>query len=417
MTRKRLEILWVSHMPPSPPRFGAQARVHGLISNVARANDVTAVMLADPEFDIDECRRAMQKYCSEVALIPNGNGSMGMSKRLLQLRSLASRQSFDRFRLAAPTLQAALDERLSKKRFDVVNLEFPYLAHLKLRQAPAGARPPPIILDTHEIAYDLARQLARRDASVSRRIYGEINWRKLRSEERLAFSTADGLCACSVADQERLLADAPRARTVVIPNAADVEFYQPRPSDPPPDGRSVVFFGLLSTVPNVDGVEFLLREIWPRVARARPDARCKIIGKGASPAMNKLANAPGVEMVGFVEDLRPHLASAAAVVVPLRLGGGTRLKIVEGMAMGKAIVSTALGAEGIEAQNERDILIEDDPARFADAVIRLLGDRELQSRLGSQARKLAVERYSWSAAAEVLTGFFHEILAARGTPC
>jgi glycosyltransferase involved in cell wall biosynthesis len=133
----------------------------------------------------------------------------------------------------------------------------------------------------------------------------------------------------------------------------------------------VVFFGLLSYFPNVDGVTYLVQEIWLLIAEAHPKARLKIIGGQAPRSLQALVR-PGVELTGFVSDLRPHLAEAAAVVVPLRLGGGTRLKIVEAKAMGKAIVSSTLGAEGIEAVPGRDLLIEDQPAAFADAGSRLL---------------------------------------------
>ena len=201
----------------------------------------------------------------------------------------------------------------------------------------------------------------------------------------------------------------PGVRTVVIPNAADVDYYQPRPMDPPPDGRTVVYFGLLSTVPNIDAVLYFVQEIWPRIANAHPEARCKIIGGWPPQSLLSLAG-PRVELTGFVPDLRPHLAAAAAVVVPLRLGGGTRLKIVEAMAMGKAIVSTTLGAEGIEAVPGRDILIEDQPVAFADAVNRLLAEPSVAARIGQSARRVAVERYAWSAAAEALGGFYRRIL-------
>ena len=144
-----------------------------------------------------------------------------------------------------------------------------------------------------------------------------------------------------------------------------------------------------------------MQDIWPRIAEAHPEARCKIIGGRPPPSLLALAG-PRIELTGFVPDLRPHLAAAAAVVVPLRLGGGTRLKIVEGMAMGKAIVSTTLGAEGIEAVPGRDLLIEDQPAAFADAVSRLLAEPDLAARIGQSARQLAVERYSWSGAARAL---------------
>ena len=152
-----------------------------------------------------------------------------------------------------------------------------------------------------------------------------------------------------------------------------------------------------------------VQDIWPRIAEAHPEARCKIIGGRPPPSLLALAG-PRVELTGFVSDLRPHLAAAAAVVVPLRLGGGTRLKIVEAMAMGKAIVSTTLGAEGIEAVPGRDLLIEDEPAAFADAVNRLLADPDLAARIGQSARRLAVQRYSWSGAAQALEGFYRRIL-------
>ena len=171
----------------------------------------------------------------------------------------------------------------------------------------------------------------------------------------------------------------------------------------------MVFFGLLSYVPNVDGVTHFVQDIWPRIAEAHPDARLKIVGGRPPPSLQALAG-PRVELTGFVPDLRPHLAAATAVVVPLRLGGGTRLKIVEGMAMGKAIVSTTLGAEGIEAVPGRDLLVEDHPAAFADAVNRLLADPGLAARIGQSARRLAVQRYSWSGAAQALEGFYRRIL-------
>jgi glycosyltransferase involved in cell wall biosynthesis len=409
MTPERLNILCVSQMPASPPRFGAQARVHGLMSQLARRHDLTAAMLVDDEFDTDECRRAMQTYCREVVLVPNPYGGEGLTKRLLQLRSLASPRSFERLRVTLPTLQRALDRVLRARRFDIVNLEFPYLGHCDLRQAPPGERLPPVVVDSHEIAYDLARQFARSGGNLGRRLYAGVNWRKLRREELGAYRDADGVYLCSAADEGRLLDQVPGIRTAVIPNGADVEYYQPRPTDPSPDGRTIVFFGLLSTIPNIDGVAYFMQDIWPRIAEAHPEARCKIIGGRPPPSLLALAG-PRIELTGFVSDLRPHLAAATAVVVPLRLGGGTRLKILETMAMGKAVVSTTLGAEGIEAVPGRDLLVEDEPAAFAAAVSRLLAEPSLTARIGQSARRLAVERYAWSGVARALEGFYRRIL-------
>jgi polysaccharide biosynthesis protein PslH len=409
MSQKRLNILHVSQMPASPPRIGAQARIHGLMTQLARRHDLTAVMLADGEFDAEESREAMQAYCRKVVAVRNPSEWQGVGKRLAQLRSLASLHSFERQRLMVPELQRVLDQELRAERFDIVNMEFTFLGHSNLRQAPPGETLPCLAIDSHNIDYDLARQYAQSGGGLVRRGYAAVNWRKLRREELAAYKDADGVYLCSAADEERLLAEVPSARTKVIPNAADVEYYQPRPTDPQADGRTIVFFGALSYIPNVDGVLYFAKEIWPLIAQANPEARCKIIGSRPPQSLLDLAG-PRVELTGFVPDLRPHLAEAAAVVVPLRLGGGTRLKIVEAMAMGKAIVSTTLGAEGIEASPGRDILIEDEPEAFANAVGRLLTNPGLAARIGQSARNLAVQRYSWAGAARSLEEFYLQML-------
>ncbi len=411
MSAERLNILYVSQMPASPPRFGAQARIHGLMTELAKRHDLTAVMLVDDEFDIEECRRSMQAYCREVVLIRNPYGRDGLAKRLLQLRSLASTKSFERLRVAVPEMQQGLERVLRAKRFDIVNLEFTFLGDCDLRRAPVE-KPPVLVVDSHNIDYDIARQYATAGGSFARRLYAEVNWRKLRREELGTYSDADGVYLCSVADQQRLLGEVPDAKTIVIPNAANTEFYKPRLTDPQPDGRTIVFFGLMSYQPNIDGAAHFIQEIWPRIAEANKQARCKIIG-GSPPASLLALAGPGIEFTGFVPDLRPHLAEAAAIVVPLRIGGGTRLKIVEAMAMGKAIVSTTLGAEGIEAVPDRDILIADEPAAFADAVTRLLNEPALATQIGHSARELSEARYAWSSAARTLEGFFRKVLQER----
>ena len=412
MSPERLRILFVSQMPASPPRFGAQARMHGLMTELARHHDLTAVILIDDEFDIEECRQAMQAYCREVVLVPNPYGYDGAAKRLVQLRSMVSKQSFERSRVAVPALQQAIDRVLRAERFDVVNLESTFLGSCNLRQAPAGEPLPIVVVDSHNIDYDIARQFARSGSSLIRRLYAAVNWRKLRREELATYHAVDGVYLCSSADEQRLLGEISQPQTMVIPNAANIDYYKPRPTDPPSDGRTVVFFGLLSYPPNIDGVIYFVREIWPSIANAHPDASLKIIGGSPPPSLKALAG-PRIELTGFVPDLRPHLAEAAAVVVPLRIGGGTRLKIVEAMAMGKAVVSTTLGAEGIEAANGRDLVIADQPAAFAQAVNNLLADRGKAEQIGRSARLLAEDRYAWSSAARALEGFYRRILKAR----
>jgi polysaccharide biosynthesis protein PslH len=399
-------ILHVSQLPASPPRFGAQVRIHGLLSEIASRSEVTALSLVDPEFDLEECRRAMLAYCREVVLVPNPQGAQGWRKRVLQLRSMASTESFERLRVNLPAFARVLGDLLARRNFDLVYMEFAHLA----RYLSAGR--PPLVIDAHAIDHDVVRQSAGWDVGLMRYVYGSVDWRKVRREEVRAFRSADGICACSVEDQRRILTSVPGARTFVVPNAADIDFYQGRSGDPSPDGRTILFFGLLSTFPNVDAVCYFLDRIWPLICSQRPNARFKIVG--ADPPAKIVARAgTAIEIAGFVEDLRPHIASAAALVVPLRFGGGTRLKIIEGMAMQKAVVSTRLGAEGIEVVSGSHIIIEDDPKAFADAVIGLLDNPAQAAQIGAAARQLVEQRYSWHAAAKSLENFFDEVIAAR----
>jgi glycosyltransferase involved in cell wall biosynthesis len=410
---ERLNVLVVSPMAPSPPRFGAQARTHGLLSNLANNHDVTAVVLYDDDATPATSGPAMRVYCREVMFVRNPHGVTGWRRRALQVRSWLSSRSYQRHLFAVPALQETLDRLLGSQRFDVVFVNLPYLGHYRLRHAPSGSTVPAVVVDSHDVGYDLARQVARSSAPLGQRLHARFNWRKLAREELAVYNAADGVCVCSTADQKRLAADAPSATTVVIPNAADVERLQPRPQDVAPDGCTVLFFGLLATVPNVDGVVYFLREIWPRIVAARPDARFVVVGADPAPTIRAHAG-PGVTIVGPVDDLRPYLAAAAVVVVPLRLGSGTRLKILEAWAMGRPVVSTALGAEGLEAVSGRHLLIADDAAGFASAVVRVLSEPELGDALGRAGRALVTERYSWHRAAGALEGLFRLVLSRRG---
>jgi glycosyltransferase involved in cell wall biosynthesis len=412
MATETLRVLLLSPMAPSPPRFGAQARTHGLLTNLARCYEITAVIVHDDDDTPQSSATAMRSYCKEVHFIRNPHGDSGWRRRALQLRSWFSRKSYQRLNSMVPGLQNRLDAILAERRFDVVFVNFPHLAHYRLRRSPPGAPRPVVIIDSHDVHYDLARQIAMSTASFGRRLHARLNWRKLEREEVAAYEAVDGVCVCSVADRQRLAKDAPAARTVVIPNAADIEGMQPRPSDPVPDANTVLFFGLLATVPNVDGLLYFVREIWPRILAGQPAAKFLVVGANPAPELRALEGS-GVSIVGPVDDLRPYLSRAAVVVVPLRLGSGTRLKILESWAMARPVVSTSLGAEGLESIAGRHLLIADEPDQFAAAVLRVLNEPELAAQLGAAGRALVSESYSWQGTAEFLGAFFRQAVTNR----
>jgi glycosyltransferase involved in cell wall biosynthesis len=404
-----VRILFVSSYPASPAAYGGQRRLEGLMSALARRHEMSAAALANSRFDIAESEREMRRYCTDVFLVRSR--SEGGGKRLLQLRAILSRRSFESHSFAVPEFQQTLDAALTKKAVDVVIVSGALgMSGYRLQQAPPGNRAPRVVLDNHNIEFDLQRQMSGA-GSVMRRLHYTINWRKVRREELEEWGSRDGVTFTSVPDRDRALSRIPSLRAAVVPNGVDLSAFQPGEADPPPDGVTVMFFGINDYYPNTDGILFLLREIWPRIASSHPRARLKIVGPQPTPEI--LAHrSDRIEVTGRADDLREQIASAAVMVVPLRLGGGTRLKVLEAMAMGKPVVSTVIGAEGIAAVHGEHLLLADEPEQFAAAVGRFLDDPDLGARLGRQGRALVAERYSWGAAADEMERFLSELVTA-----
>jgi glycosyltransferase involved in cell wall biosynthesis len=410
MDQQRLKLLFLSTFPPSPPTFGAQRRLQGLMAALARRHDVSAIAVVSADLDAAAAERAMREYCSEVVLV-GARSWKGAAKRVLQLGSMVSARSFVRVLHDHPGLRRVIDARLQGHAYDVVNVEFPYLASSRLARSPAGVRPPRLILDEHNIEFDLARQQARQETGIARRVYNSVNWRKIRREELAVWRCFDGVAFCSAADEARAHTLVPSIRSAVVPNGVDLEFFRPRPGDPSSDGRTLIFFGAINYYPNEDGLRFLLREVWPLIAKSHPEARLKIVGQEPTPEIVSYQG-PRIEVAGKVQDVRLHLAGSAVSVVPLRIGGGTRLKVLEAMAMARPVVSTTLGAEGIDAEPGRHLLLADDARAFAAAVGRVLDDANLGTRLGREARNLVVARYSWEASAHAMEELYRRALVA-----
>ncbi len=404
-----MKILFVTPYLPSPPHFGAQRRLEGLMRGLAASHEVSLLAFAKPGAESEVQLRATREYCRGVITVPYDvlNVDVGQ-KRLLQLRSLASRRSFESLLMQRPEFQRALDAELSEGDYDIVQVEFAQMAGYELKRNLR--KPPRFVLDEHNVEYDLTRRTAEAAGSLPRKLYNAANWRKLRREERAAWWRFDGVALTSERDQQLVQSDLPGVRTTVVPNAVDTEAFHPNGT--PIDRSTLIFLGAINYYPNTDGVLHFLDDIFPRLLELSPDAKFQIVGM-SPPASVLERQSQSVEVTGFVEDPRPYLDRAAVVVVPLRIGGGTRFKIVEAMAMGKAIVSTRLGAEGIDVVHEKHALLADEPKEFAAQVKRLLDDPELAARLGSEARKLAEERYSWRAAVARLENFYGELGAAR----
>jgi glycosyltransferase involved in cell wall biosynthesis len=368
--------------------------------------------LVDPSEDHREAIRATEEYCRRVVTVSNPAYHAGHGhKRLLQLASLASPHSYEWRGHCEGPFAAALEQMLTHG-YDVVHFELAPMAGYAAACASDRGTRPILCLDEHNIEYDIVRRTAGVETGALRRAYSAIEWRKVRREERHAWSHLDGCTVTSVRDQEMLLSDEPTAHTAVVPNGVDLDFFRPSPGSVSHGPQTLLFFGAIDYYPNTDAMLFFLHDALPQLAARYPQLRLCIVGR--KPPESILAQRSAtVEVTGVVEDVRPWIERADVVIVPLRIGGGTRLKILEAMAMGKAVVSTTLGAEGLDVVPERDLLIADDADGLAVQVGRLLDDPELGRRIGASARQFVASRYSWRTAVDSLSTFYGELLEAR----
>jgi len=216
----------------------------------------------------------------------------------------------------------------------------------------------------------------------------------------------------SEVDAERLRGLAPGSRTTVIPNGVDVDFFRPAPAEDVVPGR-IAFLGPTYMFPNRDAVDFFLSDTWPLIRQRCPESTLHLIGKNSADEKARFESHPGVTCNGHVPDIRPHFAQTAVSIVPIRVGGGTRLKILDSWSMGTAVVSTSVGCEGLETDDGRNILIRDDPQEFAAAVVQVLRDPELRVRLGHEGRKTAEELYGWRVLGRKLAGLYQDLVTAH----
>lgn len=390
----RRRVLIVCPEPPAPPTWGFALRVYHLARELGRRNDVSLLTYDTGDPGRDWERLAELFTVHRVAASPS-------HRRRAQIRSLWSNDSFHMGRLRSAAMQRAISELTSREHFDVIQVESSQMFGFDF---PAGSS---LVLDEHNIEHDLLAGTARMERSLPRRLYQRLEQRKVKREEVAAWSRASGCVITSADDQGRLLAEARSTRTCVVPNGVDLDRFAPASAAVDPTG--LLFVGSINYRPNTDAVLYFAQHILPLIRRSAGNATLTVVGQGAPRAVRRL-DGDAVRVAGKVGDVRPYLASAAVVVVPLRIGGGTRLKVLEALAMGKAVVSTSLGCEGIDVEDGRHVLIADDPAHFATCVLRVLGDRELARRLGMAGRELVQGRYGWATVAERLEAFHAQLV-------
>jgi glycosyltransferase involved in cell wall biosynthesis len=394
---------------PYPPHQGTTKgttiRNYGLLAGLAQRHDIHLLSFCTSDDD-PAGARPLQDACVAIHTVPEPVRTM--TQRMWTM--LASPLPDIAHRLASPVFEATLRSLLGTQSFDVVELEgiemVPYLP-LLVDYVTRVPQPPCLVFDDHNAEYVLQRRVFEMDIRQPRRwpgaFYSLIQWKKLLRYEAWACRHVDVVAAVSEIDACALRHIAPDCEIAVVPNGVDIAAYSTytAPADALPL-RSLVFTGTMDYRPNIDAVLWFARRVLPLIQKAIPDVQFYVVGRHPHERLAPLNEQPGVVVTGGVPDTRPYIAGAAVYVVPLRSGGGTRLKVLEAMAMRVPLVSTTMGCDGFPVVSGREVVLADEPESFAQQVIDLLLDTNRRDELGQAGFEFAAAHYDWSAIVPLL---------------
>lgn len=397
-----MHVLFISTRSPWPLTGGHALRTFHLLREAAQRHRVSFLTFVQHEEEWDGLA-TLREFCADVVALPiplSGKAAMAASL----VGNLASGRPYVALKYDTRAMRVAIREVRELCAVDLLHLD---MLPLAVYAAAAGAVP--VVQVDHNVEYVLLERRAATERGVSRLFWNE-QARRLRRFEAEALRGATRTIAVSDLDAEILRQLTPGAEVRTVPNGVDTGFFQPGVDAP--DADELVFVGAMTHYPNVDSVRYFVDDILPRIRASRPNARFTVIGAHPPESIRSCGSVPGVNIVGQVPDIRPHVGKAAVYVVPLRVGGGTRLKILDAMAMGKAIVSTSVGCEGLMVTDGRDIAVEDAPATFADRVLALMGDAPRREAMGAAARDTVQAFYGWERLGAMQEAVYQEALAA-----
>jgi glycosyltransferase involved in cell wall biosynthesis len=385
--REPMRIVWVKIGGLWPLNMGGRLRSFHTIAELARRHRVTVLTTHGPGDDPDALADQLEG-CEQVFSVPYSIPKVGTPRfATALLRSWLSPYPVDLSKCLVPALKAKVQEALDGGA-DVCVADF----LVGMPNIPLNC-PVPTILFQHNVEYMIWKRLYEVETRAWRRALLAIEWRKMRRYEGSACKRARLTIAVSESDRALLMANAPGSDIRAIRTGVDSAYFYPQ--EIPETPGKLVFSGSMDWYPNEDAMVHFITDVLPQVRRQRPGVSLTVVGRNPSARLRALRAAAHVEITGTVGDVRSYVADAAVFIVPLRIGGGTRLKILEALAMGKALVSTTVGAEGLPITAEEHFVRADGPADFARAVVALLDDPDRRRTLGAAGRQLVKTEHSW----------------------
>lgn len=384
------KILVLAGRLPYPVDDGWKIRTFFLIRSLAQTGaELDLLVFGDPLEDCGE----LKDLCRNIHIIPRKKSYSPIDL----FRGVYSKTPFTVLNYADDRFTAEFERLTTENDYDYVQVE-----DINLAQYALNKRGPKRVLDMHNIESDLLRRYADKEKSFFRSAYARLTASKLERYEMTAVSNFDGVLVCSGKEKRELEVKGAETPVQVVPNGVDCPFYSD--IDPDSQEKAIVFVGSMDYHANISGIEFFASDVLPLIKKECPELKVYVVGKNPPDHIKSLSDDNFI-VTGGVPNVRPYLEKGLLTIVPLLVGGGTRLKILESMAAGRAVVSTSLGAEGIEISHGDNILIADKAEDFAAEVLKLVSEPKMRNELRDRARDFVVGKYDWSSIGKNLQDF------------
>ncbi|MBM3321366.1 MAG: glycosyltransferase [Candidatus Eisenbacteria bacterium] len=388
-----MRILMITHFLPFPPQGGSLQRSYNILKQMAKRHQVHLVSLSQKALHPDKNSlarsiEALKEHCPHVKAVNIPSDSSRLQWYLLLLLNLLSPTPYSVWRFRSKQMASEIKRFLNGYAYDVL-----YFDTIDLAQYLPAGLDTPTVMNHHNVESGLALRRSASERNPLLRLYLRIQGLKIRRYETVHAPRFDLNLAVSEVDKALFESFIPGARFTVIPSGTDTDYF--RACDPG-DSKELVFVGGMTWYPNAAGMSYYCRKIFPLIKAEVPNVVMNIIGRSPPRAVQECSlQDSAIRLHGFLPDIREVVGRSSVYVVPLTVGGGTRLKILDAFSCGKAVVSTSLGCEGIEVTPGENILIGDTPESFADQVVRLLRDKKMRERISTNARRLVEDKYGW----------------------
>ena len=405
-----MKILWLKTELLHPVDKGGKIRTYHLLKQLKADHQITYLTLDDGSAPADAPDNAAE-YCHDLIRVPHSTREKFSTGFYAELAvNMASPLPYAIRKYKSEQMTKAITEATSKDHFDVVICDF---------LAPAVNLPrdleTPVVLFQHNVEASIWQRHYEVQKNAVKKRYLYWQWRKMQRFERDACRRVDCVIAVSEADAEMMQRDYGLAKVYDIPTGVDIDFFKPMNSAPARP-NSLVFTGSMDWLPNEDAMQYFINDVMPLVRKTIPDLRLTIVGRSPYPSLVELAQRDSnIAVTGRVDDVRPYMEEATAFIVPIRIGGGTRLKIYEAMAMEKPVISTTVGAEGLNVNDGEELLLADTPEDFAKAAVRVLQEPAFARQLGMKGAQRVREHYGWNKVAEEFNSICRSALIAASS--